>query len=189
MSVAPTPRMETPAQIGRRLAMAAFPKSHSLTARKIRTTIRKRLAAHTVQPRATGSHHFKFKLDLAPMNGVKELCEEAGLAQQPTLRRHGLAKIIRQWKTDGASATAKLGSLQETGHPLAWGGAKLKGPAKGAARPVCRVMMLLAPRPAGRPWHRHRRFHQARRHCRRCQPQRRHLHHLLLLLHLLGLVL
>ena len=135
---------ETPAQLGRRLAQAALPKTYSLTANKVRKTVAKRLAAHVVLPRAQGSMRFKFKLDLMPMLGLKELAEKAGLDVQPVKRIGGMKKIVRTWKTQGASATAKFCSLQDA-HPLAWGGAKLKAPAKAATRPVARVMTLVAP--------------------------------------------
>jgi len=137
-------RTETPAQLGRRLAQAALPKTYAVTANKVRKTVAKRLAAHVLLPRAQGSMHFKFKLDLMPMLGLKEMAEKAGLDVQPVKRMGGLRKIVRTWKAVGPSATAKFCALQDA-HRLAWGGAKLKAPAKAATRPVARVMTLVAP--------------------------------------------
>jgi len=139
------PLMETPARVGRRLAQAVIPKVYSFTANKVRKTIAKRLAAHVLLPRATGSMHFRFKLDLVPMHGVKELAEEAGLdLVRPIKRLHKMGKIIREWKTMGPSATSRFCRLQDA-HHLAWGGAKLKAPSKMEARQVARVMTLVAP--------------------------------------------
>ena len=141
----PLLRMETPGQAGRRLAQAVLPKTYSILAKKVKKTIVKRLAAHVLLPRAMGSMHFKFKMDLVPLKGLMEMCEEAGLARQPVVRRGGFSKITRSWKTDGPAATARFASLQQTGHSLAWGGGKLKRPEKGAKRAVSRVMTLMAP--------------------------------------------
>jgi hypothetical protein len=142
-----TQTRETPAALGRRLAAEALPKVYGLSARTVRKTIVKRLSAHVRLPRATGSMSWKFKLELAPLQGVREICEAAGLELQFPLHRIGSgqsAKTRRTWVTNGANATSRFASLQ-TGHPLAWGGAKLVKAPKMAARKVSRVMTLLAP--------------------------------------------
>ena len=117
---------------------------HSITVRKIEKTIRKRLAAHVLLPRAQGSMHFKFKMDLVPMHGLKAMAEQAGLAVQPVMRVGGMRKIVRSWTTNGPAATAKFFSMQEA-NSMSWGGAKLKAPGKNDARKVSRVMTLAAP--------------------------------------------
>ena len=135
---------ESPARAGRRLAQEALPKTFSFTENKVRKTISKRISNHVQLPRAQGSMHFKFSMDLVPMHGLKAMAEAAGLEVQPVKRIGGMRKIIRKWKTQGPSATAKFCNLQGV-HRLAWGGAKLKAPAKKATRPVARVMTLVAP--------------------------------------------
>ena len=138
------PYMSAAAREGRRLAAEALPKTYSVTANKVRKTISKGLAAHVLLPRAQGSMRFKFKIDLLPMHGLKEMAEAARLDVQPVKRIGGMRKIVRTWSTNGPSATAKFCKLQ-TAHRLGWGGAKLKAPAKTAARKVSRVMTLVAP--------------------------------------------
>ena len=56
------PYMSAAAREGRRLAAEALPKTHSVTANKVRKTICKRIAAHVLLPRAQGSMRFKFKI-------------------------------------------------------------------------------------------------------------------------------
>ena len=125
--------------------MAALPPCHSLTVRKIEKTIRKRLAAHVLLPRAQGSMHFKFNMELAPMHGLKAMAEKAGLDVQPVKRIGGMRKIKRSWSTQGCNATAKFCTLEQGHSRLAWGGAKLKAPGKSDTRQVSRVMTLAAP--------------------------------------------
>ena len=142
-----TQTKEDPAECGRRLAAEVLPKQYSLSAHVVRKTIVKRLSAHVRLPRATGSMAWKFKLDMVPLGGIREICEAAGMELQFPLQRIGSgrrAKTRRTWKTSGANTVSKFASLQ-IGHPLAWGGAKLVKAPKMAARKVCRAMTLLAP--------------------------------------------
>ena len=139
------PITETPEERGTRLAMEAFPHQYCLSSHKLKTTIRKRLSAHVRQPRASNSMRWRFKLDLVPMLGVKKLCEAAGLEEQLSSAPSSSRKAKRIWRTSGASATAKFASLEDSSHALAWGGAKLKAPAKGSKSPACRLMTLVAP--------------------------------------------
>ena len=85
--------------------------------------------------------HVKLKLELAPLAGVASMAMKAGLEPQP-IKKHGKGNR-RTWKADGPAATARFASLGCT-HRLAWGGAKLMAPGKGAKRQVSRVMTLLA---------------------------------------------
>jgi len=145
---AATQTRESPAALGRRLAAEALgKKEYSVSARAIRKAIVKRLTAHVRLPRASGSMRFKFKLDVAPLAGIREICEAAGLEQSFPLKRTGSgrrAKTVRTWFTNGPNATSKFGSLQ-LGSPLAWGGAKLTKAPKGSINRVSRVATLLAP--------------------------------------------
>jgi len=135
-------RIETPAQRGQRLADESFAPSYRIKADVMQKTIRKALGRRVRLPRARGSMKVKAKIDLTPLQGVREMAEKAGLIAQP-LKISGKSKR-REWKTSGGLATASFASLEGT-HPLAWGGAKLKAPIKGAKRKVSRVMTLLAP--------------------------------------------
>ena len=142
-----TQTKEDPAACGKRLAEEALPRRYALSALAIRKTIVKRLSAHVRLPRATGSMSWKFKLDLAPLEGVREICEAAGMQLQYPLKFLGSGRSTRTrrtWRATGPSATSKFASLQ-MGHPLAWGGGKLVKAPKGSTRQVSRQMTLLAP--------------------------------------------
>ena len=137
------PPKESPAAMGLRLADAAFPLWHRVTQRKFEKLVRKKVASRVRLPRAAESMQIKFKLDLAPLQAVKKMCEDAGMQLINGPRRSG-GSTRRTWKAAGPSSTAKFAQLDRA-HALGFGGAKLKGPSKDDSRKRCRAMALLAP--------------------------------------------
>ena len=135
-------RLETPAQRGQRLADESFAPSYRIKAAVLQKTIRKALGRRVRLPRARGSMKVKCKIDLTPLQAIAEMAEKAGFIKQH-LEIVGRSKK-RKWTTDGPKAAVAFAALEST-HPLAWGGAKLTAPAKGAKKKVSRVMTLLAP--------------------------------------------
>jgi hypothetical protein len=122
--------VETPAEVGQRLAEAAMPPGYRVSKRKLEATIRRKIAAHVLLPRATSSMKVKFKLDLAPLQGVQKMCEEAGLVLKEGPKKMGSA-TYRKWQADGAAATSRFCQVNQA-HPRGWGGAKLMGAGKAA---------------------------------------------------------
>ena len=129
--------------MGERLAREAFPTSYRIDKRKLEGTVRKLISNRVRLPRAQASMRISFKLDLAPLAGVKAMCEEAGLQLIEGPRRCG-SSTKRVWRADGPAATSRFAQLNKA-HPMGWGGGKLAGPAKADRRQRARVMTLLAP--------------------------------------------
>ena len=65
------------------------------------------------------SMRIDFKLDLAPLDGVKKMCESAGLKLTAGPTKKGGANV-RVWKTDGPAATCRFASTQKA-HARGWG--------------------------------------------------------------------
>ena len=140
---APPPPPPPPPAMGERLEREAVPTSYRISKRTVESTVRKLISNRVRLPRAQASMRISFKLDLAPLAGVKTMCEEAGLQLVEAPRRCG-SLTKRKWRADGPAATSRFAQLNKA-HPLGWGGGKLAGPAKADRRQRARVVTLLAP--------------------------------------------
>ena len=134
---------ETSAQRGQRLADAFLAPSCRIELQKYEKIVRRLISARVQLPRAKASMRISFKMDVAPLEATRKMCETAGLELVDGPRRVG-ANNFRKWKAAGPAATSRFAQLDKS-HPLGFGGAKLKPPGKETRRKRCRVMTLLAP--------------------------------------------